>query len=78
MSTVRSFFAIRNYGDRPVQFQISSSLPETIFPPLEIAEITLRSSSTRNSISPNLIDDIFPVPVGGKGMSHFRGEQGRG
>lgn len=38
----------------------------------------LCSSSTRNSISPNLIDDIFPVPVGGKGMSHFRGEQGRG
>lgn len=52
MSTVRSFFAIRNYRDRPVQFQISSSLPETIFPPLEIAEITLRSSAPRQRETP--------------------------
>ena len=48
-------------------------------PHFEIAEITvsLCSSSTRNSISRNLIDDIFPVllsPCVGKGMTHFRGE----
>lgn len=53
---------------RPLFFPL-----ETIFhrstaaPRFEIVEITplLCSSSTRNSISPNLIADIFPIPVGG-------------
>ena len=53
--------------------------PSSHPPHFEIAEITvsLCSSSTRNSISRNLIDDIFPVllsPCVGKGMTHFRGE----